>query len=285
MKSLHRIVKEETIKFIKEAYENDDTDWDLYSRLDDVERELFNDFLYKNNADFSKTVPWTVIRYPRLKKIWEDFMSTGVVRDTRGLESIEDIMTENTLKISIFTKLYGHTPYNPEDDYEDNIGYFVNEQLNCLIPKKNIDSNQLEIPFENPNSGFKKKEPVPNSEPCVTQIHPYIQSLYDEKYEDDMTREQVYEFLYEEIKEKFFDYGEDTKIGQAYISDYGLRPLEEYLSQLHKTTKAEDKVVIIDKMLNVVHMRSDMASWFVEGGSTSLSQLSASPSEQQVTQQ
>jgi hypothetical protein len=32
-------------------------------------------------------------------------------------------------------------------------------------------------------------------------------------------------------------------------------------------------------MLNVVHPRSDMASWFIEGGSHALAQLSGSPTQ------
>ena len=34
-----------------------------------------------------------------------------------------------------------------------------------------------------------------------------------------------------------------------------------------------------DRMLNVVHQRSDIAEWFVEGGSRALAQLSGSPAE------
>ena len=36
-------------------------------------------------------------------------------------------------------------------------------------------------------------------------------------------------------------------------------------------------------MLNVVHQRSDLASWFVKGGSNALADLSASPSEKAAT--
>jgi len=46
------------------------------------------------------------------------------------------------------------------------------------------------------------------------------------------------------------------------------------MQELTQTTEAEQKIPIIDKMLNVVHQRSDIAAWFVEGGSQALSQLS-----------
>jgi len=50
--------------------------------------------------------------------------------------------------------------------------------------------------------------------------------------------------------------------------------------QVHKAKSPEEKLVLLDQMLNVVHRRSDIANWFVEGGSHALSQLSGTPSEQ-----
>jgi cell division protein FtsX len=40
-----------------------------------------------------------------------------------------------------------------------------------------------------------------------------------------------------------------------------------------------NRIILLDKILNVVHPRSDLASLFVKGGSKALSNLSASPSE------
>ncbi len=62
--------------------------------------------------------------------------------------------------------------------------------------------------------------------------------------------------------------------GQWRISDYGLKPLHKLLAQLRKEIDPSKKLPILDKILNVVHQRSDIASWFVEGGSSALSQLS-----------
>ena len=117
MKSLYRIIKEEYIRFLKENYNDDDNiDYEFFEKESNIKQGLFDDFLYNNNADFTKHVPWTVVQFPRLKKIWEDYMSMGVVRDTRGLETIEDIMIENTLKIYSITMLLGHTTYSPDED-------------------------------------------------------------------------------------------------------------------------------------------------------------------------
>ena len=272
MKSIYKIIKEEYIKFLKE-YE--DIDYEYFDREDEVKQWIFNDFLYKNNPDFTKTIPWRVVPFPRLKKIWEDYIKIGFVRDEKGLEMIEDIMISNTFKINVLTFLAGHTPSNPDDDYDDNIGLWVDEQLNCIIPQEKIDTNQLEIPYDNPKSGYKEKEPI-KIEPCNVQIHPYAQKFFDENYNsDNMDRNDIRNMLYDEIKNKFYDYYmEDPKINQAYISDYGLKPLVSLSYELFRTEEPKQKITTIDKMLNIVHQRSDMASWFIQGGSQALSQLS-----------
>ena len=36
----------------------------------------------------------------------------------------------------------------------------------------------------------------------------------------------------------------------------------------------EKKLLLIDSILNIVHQRSDLATWFVQGGRESLTQLS-----------
>jgi hypothetical protein len=62
--------------------------------------------------------------------------------------------------------------------------------------------------------------------------------------------------------------------GQYRISDYGLPKLEALILELHKTHDINKKLPILDRILNVIHMRSDIAEWFVEGGSSALSELS-----------
>ncbi len=283
MVSLRRLIKEEFVKLLKEINynRNEDIDYTQFEREDDLKRDLFSDFLYKNTPDFTKHVPWNVIPFPRLKKIWEDFMTYGSVRDTKGLEMIENLMIENTTKVSIFTNLAGHTQWSDQEALDDNIGYWVNEQLNCLFTPKKVDTSQLEIPYENPKSGYKQKEPIKNSEPCTITVHSFAQNFFEDKYEEEMTREKFYELLFEEMTDKFFVYYMNDPEGKmgGFISDYGLKPLEELLVELLRTTTPEEKLLIIDRMLNVVHQRSDIANWFVEGGSRALAQLSGSPTQ------
>jgi hypothetical protein len=270
MKSLYKIIKEEYIRFLKESYDDDDIDYEFFERESNIKQSLFDDFLFNNNSDFTKHVPWTVVPFPRLKKIWENYMSMGIVRDTRGLEYIEDIMIENTLKIYSITMLLGHTSYSPDDDYEEFIGHYVDEQLNCIL-KNSVDINQLEIPFGSRKKNIKKTP----QEPCDVQVNPHIQQFVNDNQSENVKGKDLRGMVYDELTTKFtWYYTEDPESGQAYISDYGMQPLMTLVGELRRETKPEDKLVTIDKMLNVVHPRSDMASWFIEGGSSSLSKLS-----------
>jgi len=89
---------------------------------------------------------------------------------------------------------------------------------------------------------------------------------------DDNDGDPMSEEVYEKFYDKLTDY---IWTGNSHrLSDYGLDPLVELASKLIDTTKAEEQLMIIDRILNVVHFRSDLASWFVEGGREALDELS-----------
>jgi hypothetical protein len=234
-------------KTILEYYEdNSDVDWDLYDQLNSTKEKIFTDFLYKNNPDYTKNVSWTVIPFPRLRKIWEDYIKTGIVRDESGLEMIQKIITNNILKVNIFTELAGHTPSSPDEDYEEYIGYFVDEYLDNKIKSEFLDK-----------------------------------IMEDEIDPDAQKMDEVRNILKDRLEERFLDYYiEDPKSGHARISDYGLKPLLTNLFDLHRESDYNKKLTIIDKILNIVHQRSDIAAWFVEGGTSSLNQLSGYSDEE-----
>jgi hypothetical protein len=62
--------------------------------------------------------------------------------------------------------------------------------------------------------------------------------------------------------------------GQYRFSDCAMKRLTTKALELRSAKSAEQKLQIIDRILNIVHPRSDLASWFVEGGSKTLSRLS-----------
>ncbi len=72
------------------------------------------------------------------------------------------------------------------------------------------------------------------------------------------------------------DYGDwamDDK-GSWRISDFALGNLVNGTMELMHVKTPEQKLQKIDFILNVVHQRSDIASWFVEGGIQGLDELS-----------
>jgi len=83
-------------------------------------------------------------------------------------------------------------------------------------------------------------------------------------------------------KNKFYDWIEYN--GQLRISDYGLKPLWNLFLELRSTNKPEEKIVACDKILNVIHMRSNMAANFVEGGRKSLDDLSGKQNENMLSE-
>lgn len=71
----------------------------------------------------------------------------------------------------------------------------------------------------------------------------------------------------------FGDFIEEPS-GQMRISDYAMDKLLKSAIELKNATTPESKLAKIDRIFNIVHQRSDIAAWFVEGGSKSLSKLS-----------
>lgn len=62
--------------------------------------------------------------------------------------------------------------------------------------------------------------------------------------------------------------------GTTAISDYGLEPLYKLIMELEEQETPEQKIVVINKILDVYHQRGDLASAFIQGGSKALSQIS-----------
>ena len=91
-------------------------------------------------------------------------------------------------------------------------------------------------------------------------------------YADDVMGGEGEEELPEDyfyIDGAFFD---DEK-GALRISDYALKPLSQDEWKLRRAKTAEEKLQILDHILNIIHCRSDLSSWFVQGGRATLNRL------------
>jgi len=284
MNSIVKIIREELSRILKE---NDisDVDYELYDSMDEKIINVLYDFLFKNNEEMTERIPWRVVPFARLKKIWEDYMKLGFVRDEKGLDMIDGIMIGNAFLLNALTMLSGHTSEDPDDYFDEAWGGYVEDYIGRMgrqVDRSNYeDPNQTEINFENPKLGYKEKSktiktnsfvPNPNFEFKNTLFDEYTTNNAEElaKLNDDQLKERLIDIL----KNNFYDYYSVDSKGIDIMSDYGSKPLVTLAFQLRKATRPEDKVTIIDKMLNVVHQRSDMASWFVQGGSSALSNIS-----------
>lgn len=90
---------------------------------------------------------------------------------------------------------------------------------------------------------------------------------------DDILESGGYEDLPD--KQEFLDsFLTDPETGGFYVSDYGLPYLHGAYSLIKRAETPEDQLFAVDKALNVVHQRSDLASWFVEGGTKTLQEIS-----------
>jgi hypothetical protein len=78
-----------------------------------------------------------------------------------------------------------------------------------------------------------------------------------------------YFFTDEEWKNWMSNYFTDKR-GGFLLTDYGLPKLEKLYGDIFTANTDEEKLYAVDKALNVIHRRSDLASMFVEGGSKTL---------------
>ena len=76
----------------------------------------------------------------------------------------------------------------------------------------------------------------------------------------------------EEINDGFGDFFTDER-GQWLLSDFGLPQLMDLYPEIYTENDPESLLYLIDKVLNIVHQRSDLAAFFIEGGVDSLNEI------------
>lgn len=86
-------------------------------------------------------------------------------------------------------------------------------------------------------------------------------------------REKLKErFDSEDEIDAFIDWAIETETGWR-ISDYAMEDMIDLAALATETESADALLVVVDRMLNLAHQRSDLASWFVEGGTRTLTAL------------
>jgi hypothetical protein len=88
------------------------------------------------------------------------------------------------------------------------------------------------------------------------------------QYAESVTGQEHPEDHFDKL-EHFFD---DEK-GNWRISDYAMKPLTELAMKMENTFDPKEQLQLVDRALNLVHQRSDLSSWFVQGGQKTLNRL------------
>lgn len=98
-------------------------------------------------------------------------------------------------------------------------------------------------------------------------------TLNDIFYGDDVVIVD-YDSAYEVLeKEGFYDWAV-LPDGTDAISDYGRKPIYDILGNLPDFPSSEEIIIAINRCLDIVHCRGDLASAFIEGGAKSCYQIS-----------
>ena len=239
---MDKLIKELFRKEIKKrGYLVEDTqsmdDW--YETHNQMTYEIFNKIKSKKKITFD-LMP--VTQYHNALK---EFMKFGEILrfPTRYILDWKELILENISKLQILTEISGHETNFPYQEFYDVFDY-------------NNKTNQ-----EN-NGEFTKW--------CKMMYRKTKDEKYIKKYQWDT----AYEFL-DEVK-KIDDYLPLFSNGQWVLSDFGLKPLwklGEILVNEHDPNKI---LVLINRVLDVTHQRSDLAELFIQGGSKSLSYISNS---------
>ena len=95
-----------------------------------------------------------------------------------------------------------------------------------------------------------------------------------EDYKKSHGLDNDYDAMWEFLYEKGWDDYSKLPDGSDAISDYGIKPLEQIISEYNSNLEPEKVIVLINRLLDVVHCRGDIASMFIVGGSKTLSTIS-----------
>ena len=84
--------------------------------------------------------------------------------------------------------------------------------------------------------------------------------------------------------ERFADWAVDLPDGSGWrISDNGLPKIIDAMALALDARTPEEKLIYVDMALNVVHQRSDLAAWFVDGGVSTLQSIAPPTSSRKTT--
>lgn len=88
----------------------------MHELQDDIEYDLYHEMLSFQPGD---KVSWSVVPANRAKKIWKDYGELNIVRDTKGIQMIKDILITNIIKLYLINAICGHDTFLPQNEWKD----------------------------------------------------------------------------------------------------------------------------------------------------------------------
>ena len=189
------------------------------------------------------------------------------------------IIMRNTAKIYANTILRGHEQEIPDLDtcetfFERYLGdKFIEVDYKVEGPKYYVDENFLRNRCEQIKRHCKAITLATNEKELVDAFNSY--DYESSKFEIQSDGRLAFSHNYMDFFDEIGLYG--TMVlpdGSDAISDYGLKPLFEIIDDYDESLPPEKVLVLINRILDVYHMRGDLASAFIVGGSNSLSSIS-----------
>lgn len=104
---------------------------------------------------------------------------------------------------------------------------------------------------------------------CVNNILMDHESVDSYEYVTNRWPLPITDFEFEKFMENYEDWACD-RYGRWFISDYATGELGKWIVQLMQEENPNKKLMYIDQVLSVTHRRSDLSSWFIEGGLSTL---------------
>ena len=263
-------------------HESADADHPFYEYITDINvGTIIYDFANRE----SDKQDWAPIIQPSMyEKALQEFTRYGkfINFPTKWVYAWMGIIMRNTAKLMANTELAGHSDYRfDHTEVIDAISSYV-------LPDNTVFEN------EDDDDQFSYTMSLEQALQLMTELHiPYgsndvndYQAICDEYntereyYEDTLRFDETegcfirnvpyYEFL---DAMGLYDWME-LPDGSSGWSDYGINPLQKIIMEYNPNMTPEQVIVIVNRALDVVHMRGDLASIFIEGGRQTLSQIS-----------
>ena len=250
-------------KILFETYlkEDDDIDWELYELVDEVKRDMMHDFLTKVDEHKKK---YCIMTDP--DKNYKDKSKLTIFDPNEYLEDPEKA-----------------EPYWDCNNIEDEKGYgwrFEGRQNWTLIPINTLKNVWWRFATTPPGIDI----PPATIKTLNRVISIMIENIIKVEINTEMTGHKPYFPDEQELEDWgltrgdlemwYGDYCEDDMKGQMRISDFAMERLLKKVEELRAEDDPHKRWQIADATLEVVHVRSDIAGWFVKGGSNALSVLS-----------